>query len=88
MAAANRNALYVWLVLVLLTLVTYAVAKLGYGGISVVAMLLLSVSIKGQLVIDYFMGLAHVQSRWKWLVSVWLVTVVLLIGLAYWTSMS
>ena len=87
MAAENRNALYVWLVLVLLTLVTYAAGKLGHGGMSVVAMLLLSVSIKGQLVIDYFMGLAQVQSRWKWVVTVWLVSVVLLIGLAYWTSM-
>jgi len=85
--AANRIALYVWLALVLLTLVTYAIGKLGYGGISVVAMLLLSVTIKGQLVINYFMALAWVQSRWKWVVTVWLVSVVLLIGLAYWVSM-
>jgi len=87
MAAEIRTVLYVWLVLVLLTLVTYAVGKLGYGGISVLAMLLLSVSIKGQLVIDFFMGLVQVQSRWKWLVTAWLVSIVLLIGLAYWTSM-
>jgi len=87
MLTANRKALYVWLALVLLTLVTYAVGKLGYGGMSVVAMLLLSVSIKGQLVIDYFMGLAQVRSRWKWVVTVWLLSVVLLIGVAYWTSM-
>lgn len=87
MLTANWKALYVWLALVLLTLVTYAVGKLGYGGMSVVAMLLLSVSIKGQLVIDYFMGLAQVRSRWKWVVTVWLLSVVLLIGLAYWTSM-
>ena len=86
MLTANWKALYVWLALVLLTLVTYAVGKLGYGGMSVVAMLLLSVSIKGQLVIDYFMGLAQVRSRWKWVVTVWLLSVVLLIGLAYWTS--
>lgn len=86
MLSANRKALYVWLALALLTLVTYAVGKLGYAGMSVVAMLLLSVSIKGQLVIDYFMGLAQVQSRWKWVVTVWLLSVVLLIGLAYWTS--
>ena len=87
MLTANWKALYVWLALVLLTLVTYAVGKLGYGGMSVVAMLLLSVSIKGQLVIDCFMGLAQVRSRWKWVVTVWLLSVVLLIGLAYWTSM-
>ena len=84
MEKADRNALYVWLVLVLLTLVTYAVGKLGYGGFTVVAMLLVSVSLKGQLLIDFFMGLVKVQSRWKWVVTGWLVSVVLLIGLAYW----
>jgi cytochrome c oxidase subunit IV len=86
MERANRNAFIVWLALVLLTLVTYAVGKLGYGGVTVVAMLLLSVSLKGQLLIDYFMGLAHVHSGWKWVVTGWLVSVVSLIGVAYWIS--
>jgi hypothetical protein len=86
MERVNRNALIVWLVLVLLTLATYAVGKLGYGGITVVAMLLISVSLKGQLLIDYFMGLAQVHSPWKWVVSGWLVSVVSLIGVAFWIS--
>jgi hypothetical protein len=86
MEKANRNAFLVWLVLVVLTLVTYMVGKLGYGGVTVVALLLLSISIKGQLVIDFFMGLAQVHSRWKWVVTGWLIAVVLLIGLAYWIS--
>ena len=86
MVAANRRATIIWLILVLMTLVTYVVGKLGYGGAAVVAMLLLSVSIKGQLIIDFYMGLAQVHSRLKWVVSGWLITVVLLIGLAYWRS--
>ena len=86
MVAANRRAFFIWLILVLMTLVTYAVGKLGYGGVTVVAMLLLSVSIKGQLIIDFYMGLAHVHSRLKWVVTGWLIAVVLLIGLAYWRS--
>ncbi len=86
MEKANRNAFWVWLALVVLTLVTWMVGELGYGGVSVVALLLLSVSLKGQLVIDVFMGLAQVDSRWKWVLTGWLITVVLLIGLAYWIS--
>ena len=88
MQTANRNALYVWLILVVLTLVTYAVGRFGYGGSTVVALLLLSVTIKGQLLIDFFMGLAHVQSRLKWLVTGWLLLVASLIGLAYWTGVN
>ena len=84
MEKADRNALLTWLALVILTLVTYAVGKLGYGGITVVGMLLISISLKGQLLIDFFMGLVRVHTRWKWVVTIWLVSVVLLIGLAYW----
>ena len=84
MQRADRNAFYVWLVLVMLTLLAYAVGTLGYGGVTIVALLLASTSLKGKLVIDVFMGLAKVRSRWKWVVTGWLVSVVLLIGLAYW----
>lgn len=88
MQAANRNAFVVWLILVGLTLVTYAVGRFGYGGYTVVALLLLSVTIKGQLLIDFFMGLAGVQSKLKWLVTGWLLLVASLIGLAYWTGVN
>lgn len=86
MENANIKALKVWLVLVLLTLASYAVGKLGYGGITVATMLLISISLKGQLIIDHFMGLARVHSRLKWVVTGWLVSVVSLIGVAYWIS--
>ncbi|HHJ18034.1 MAG TPA: hypothetical protein ENJ80_15215 [Gammaproteobacteria bacterium] len=86
MQGADRKAAFVWLILVLLTLATYAVGRLGYGGVTVVVMLLASISLKGQLIIDYFMGLAQVRSRWKWVVTGWLASVVALIGMAYWIS--
>ena len=84
----NRRALpnpfAVWLILVLLTLATYAVGKLGMGGPAIVLVLLLSVLVKGQMVADAFMGMRGLTTRWRWVVSVWLLGVVCLIGLAYW----
>ena len=55
---------YVWLILILLTFFAFVVGKLELGGITVIATILLSTLIKGQMVADYFMGLHRV--RWKW----------------------
>ena len=83
MNRANRNALYVWLVLIMLTGATYTLGRFGFGGTGIMLVLLLSVTLKGQLLADHFMGLRGVQSRWRWVVKGWLLGVVTLIGLAY-----
>lgn len=84
MARADRQALLIWFVLVFLTATTYTMGITGMGGAHVVMALLLSVLIKGQLVVDYFMGLKGVRAPWRWLVTGWLLVVVTLIGYAYW----
>lgn len=84
MAGADRQALRVWFVLVFLTGTTYTMGMTGMGGPLVVLALLLSVLIKGQLVVDYFMGLKGVRSPWRWMATGWLTVVVALIGYAYW----
>lgn len=81
-----RIARIAWVVLCLLTLATWAVGRAGLYGPAIVALLLLSVLVKGQVVIDVFMGLRGVRGPWRWLVSGWLVTVLVLIGVAYWTG--
>jgi hypothetical protein len=80
------RALLAWLVLVLLTLLTYAAGKAGLGGHFVIAGILLSVAVKGQLVADVFMGLKGVRRPWRWMVSGWLLVVLVLIGVAYATG--
>ncbi len=85
---ADTTAFYVWLVLAFLTLAAYAAGRFGFGGIPVAAVLLLSVCLKGQLLIGHFMGLAQVRSPWKWMVTGWLVSVASLIGVAYWVSIA
>lgn len=73
----------VWLALVVLTLLTYAVGKAGPGGKLVITGILLSVAVKGQMVADVFMGLRGVRSPWRWMVSGWLFVVLALIALAF-----
>ena len=84
MTGADRIALTVWLVLVLVTGATYSLGRFGLVGPAIVPLLLASVAFKGQLLASYFMGLGAVRSRWRWVVTIWLLAVVLLIGLAYW----
>jgi cytochrome c oxidase subunit 4 len=83
-ARADRAAVRVWLTLVLLTLATYLAGRAGLGGGLVVLLLFLSVTVKGQLLAEYFMGLKRVRWPWRGVVSGWLLTVVALIGFAYW----
>ncbi len=73
----------VWLLLVLLTLVTYSVGEAGLGGIKVVLLLLAVVLVKGQMVADFFMGLRHAGLRWRILLTVYLLLVISGIALAY-----
>jgi hypothetical protein len=83
MSHADRIALYVWLVLVLLTGASWLLGRLGLVGPVIVPLLLGSVLVKGQLVASHFMGLRAVRPPWRWVVTVWLCLVVALIGLAY-----
>ncbi|MEZ5540844.1 MAG: cytochrome C oxidase subunit IV family protein [Pseudomonadota bacterium] len=84
MTHADRIALYVWLVLILLTAATYLLGRFGLVGPAVVPVLLGTVIVKGQLLASHFMGLKHVRSPWRWVVTVWLLAIVGLISVAYW----
>ena len=74
---------YIWLSLILLTLFAYLLGYLKYVPTLLVAVLLLSTFIKGQLIIDYFMGLKEVQLKYRLIPSVWLGITITFIGVAY-----
>lgn len=78
------KAWLVWLLLVVLTLLTWWAGQAGYHGQGLVLALLASVFVKGHFVIADFMGLRGVALRWRLLVHGWLVLVIGLIFLAYW----
>jgi hypothetical protein len=72
----------------LLTLAALFIGQAGLGGTTVVGFLLLSTFVKTQMVADYFMGLKRTRLVWRAIVTVYLLVVMSLIGLAYWLSLS
>lgn len=60
----RHSALIVYLTMVLLTCVTYSADAFGLSGLSLVLAVLFIAIFKGQLVVDYFMGVREV--RWFW----------------------
>ncbi len=73
----------IWVLLIALTVATYAAGKAGLGGPVVMYALLLSIFIKGHFIIADFMGLRNAPRLWRWLVHGWLVLVMGFIALAY-----
>ena len=67
---------YIWISLVALTLLKYISTTL-------VAVLLITTFIKGQLIIDHFMDLKEVRLRYRLIPGVWLFTVISFIATAY-----
>ena len=78
-----RPCTWVFLGLVLLTLVTWAVGTLGLSGLWLSLCVLLLALIKGGLVGDWFMGLREVRGPWRWVVMIWLVLPGSLIATAF-----
>jgi len=72
-----------WFTLVVLTLFAFSLGVLNTINTSMVAILLISTFIKGQVVIDYFMGLKNVRLRYRLIPSMWLFMVISLISIAY-----
>lgn len=55
----------IWIILILLTLSSAIVGYYELSGLYIVGFVLLTVVIKGQLIIDHFMGLRHVRGLWR-----------------------
>lgn len=76
---AKRALAATWLTLLGLTLAMWILR--GYPGTDWLAfVVLIVVAIKGQLVIDRFMGLRHAPILWRITLSGWLLTVLGVIG--------
>ena len=73
----------VWATLAALTLFAYLLGYLKIISTAFVALLLFTTFVKGQLVIDYFMGLKGVCWKYRMIPTIWLVVVLSLIGVAY-----
>ena len=78
----------VWAILAILTVFAYLLGYLKIISTFFVAVLLGTTFIKGQLVIDYFMGLKNVSLKYRLIPTLWLSIIITLIGVAYYLPIS
>lgn len=71
-----------WIVLLILTLASFRLGASSPGPELMLAVLALTL-IKGQLVVNYFMGLRRVRTLWRVVMAAYLVVVGALIAAAY-----
>ncbi len=73
----------VWIVLIGFTIFAYLLGELKLISTFMVGVLLVTTFIKGQLVIDYFMGLKDVSLKYRLIPTVWLGLIISLIAVSY-----
>ncbi len=73
----------VWIVLLILTVFAYLLGKLHLASGFMVGVLLFSTLIKGQLVIDYFMGMKNVSWKYRLIPTIWLFVIISSIAASY-----
>jgi len=66
-----------------LTIFAFLLGYLKLISAFLVAVLLMTTFIKGQLIIDYFMGLKEVQLKYRMIPTVWLVIILSCSAIAY-----
>ncbi|MDD3598350.1 cytochrome C oxidase subunit IV family protein [Sulfuricurvum sp.] len=79
----KKNVEVIWLVLILLSIFAFLLGYLKLVNSSLVTALLVSTFIKGQLVVDYFMGLNEVKFKYRIIPTLWLSVVLSLVAVAY-----
>ncbi len=63
--SSSTKLTIIWVILISLTLSTAYIGYLELSGLYIVGFLLLTVTIKGQLIIDHYIGLKNVRGFWR-----------------------
>jgi len=82
-AGMKRTVEIVWIVLIALTIFAYLLGKLHLASGFMVGVLLFTTLIKGQLVIDYFMGMKNVSLKYRLIPTMWLFVIISSIAVSY-----
>lgn len=80
-----RPCTRIWLLLILLTGITYAIGETGLGGSTIMLVVLATAVLKAEMVAGYFMGLRRTRWLWRGIMLGWLLLVASLIAVAYWS---
>ncbi len=79
----HTNIHAIWLIMMLLTLSTYGLGRLGFDGVTVMLFLMATAVIKATFIIRDFMELRDVSLLWRIIMYGWLWLVSLGIGITY-----
>jgi predicted membrane protein len=82
-----RPCTLIWLLMMILTMITYGIGESGMGGTAIMLIVLGIAAIKVQMVANYFMDLRHTRWLWRGIVLGWLILVTTLISIAYLTTL-
>ena len=78
-----NNIHSIWIIMVVLTIASYALGKFGFNGVAVVFILLLTAIIKGTFIIRDYMELKDVSLIWRVMMYGWLWGITLAIAIIY-----
>ncbi|MCF6243856.1 MAG: cytochrome C oxidase subunit IV family protein [Sulfurovum sp.] len=76
----------IWLSLIALSLFAYIMGQVEYFPKLFSILLLLGTLIKGQLIIDYFMGMKQVKLKYRLIPTLWLTIVIIVIAATYYKT--
>lgn len=80
------NVHTLWLAMLLLTLITYAMGKLGISGTAVMVFIILTAATKATFIIRDFMELRGVSLLWRVIMYGWLIIICVSIAVSYMIS--
>ncbi|MDO8651559.1 MAG: cytochrome C oxidase subunit IV family protein [Undibacterium sp.] len=78
-----KAATYQWLILLMLTCLSFALAESGFSGRTFILPVLLATFAKGCIVIDRYMALRYVAGFWRLTILAWLLLVLGLIWFSF-----
>lgn len=78
-----KRVTIVWLVLVVITLIAALIGNSEQTGIWIVLGSVILLALKGQLVVDHFMGMREVIKQWRLIMSAYCIVIGAFIFLAY-----
>ncbi len=91
MSAPNRSLIrpctLVFLVLLLLTFITWYIGVHHFSGRFFAVLVFGFALLKGQLIGDFFMGLKQVAGPWRWAITLWLTLVGSAVFIAFWPTL-
>ena len=73
----------VYIILIVCTIYTFLIGWFELSSNVLIALLLFTTFLKGNLILEYFMGLKNVKGKFRYIPIIWLTTVILGIGILY-----